>query len=236
MMTAMRRILLIRMAAAIAAVCVVTVPAPAASAASAGRVPVVRCPTESPISDGEVGKPPPSLTVLHSPSSTHGLVAYTNLEEFLIGPAGMQCSGAVGADGNGQISVWPHGLKTLSNHSKSEGLTLTFIPACVGCKAGVACPFFSQFATEENLPCPTGIPEGEHVYGLTIDATLFDDPPGIAGSGWPSGGPYAANGIVGVGSAPAHVVFRSTCTLPASQRWVCTVSLNDVLSRYGQPT
>jgi hypothetical protein len=63
---------------------------------------------------------------------------------------------------------------------------------------------------------------------------LFEDPPGIAGSGWPSGGADPANGVVGlVGSPENELVYRSTCTLPASEHAICTASQNDLISRYG---
>jgi hypothetical protein len=201
------------------------------SLAAGSTVQVVRCPTQYAIIQPH--KTPPSIAVKHSPSSTRGLVAYTNGEEFLIGPAGMQCAGNLAVDGNGSLTVWSHGAKEPDQHSKSVGLTLTLIPDCVSCKAVTACPFFSQFAAAEQIPCPAGIPPGEHVYGLNSRTTLFEDPPYVAGSGWPSGGQYPANGIVGIGPPSGDIVYRATCTLPGSERWICTVSLNDALGRYG---
>jgi hypothetical protein len=195
-------------------------------------VPVVRCPTVFGVSYHVVW--PRSVSVLHSPSSTRGLDAYTNSQLVLIGPADMNCRGIVAVDGGTQIVVWPVGYSRPSQHSHAAGLTLSLDPACASCKAADACPFFGQFAAQEGFPCPTGIPTGESVYVLNTTTTLFEDPPGVAGSGWPSGGPDAANGLVGItGSREDGSVYRSTCTLPASQRWICTVSLNDALSRYG---
>ena len=69
---------------------------------------------------------------------------------------------------------------------------------------------------------------------LNADATDFEDPPGVAGDGWPSGGPDPANGIVGVNVDQGSAVYRATCTLPASEHRIRTISLNDVLAGYGQ--
>ena len=182
---------------------------------------------------GEARRTPTNVAVLGHPSSTRGLIAYTNTWDFLVGPAGMACSGEVGADGGSTLTVWPRGRPAPTVHAHEPGLTLFIEPACVGCKAFEACPFFSQFAVTEQMPCPSGIPPGERAYGLTPHATLFEDPPGVAGDGWPSGGSYPANGIVGDGSAASDPVYRATCTLPASEHAICTVSLNDVFGRYG---
>jgi hypothetical protein len=203
-------------------------------ASPAGSVPVVRCPTTFGV-QGTARNAPASLVVLGHPSSTRGLAAYTNFEEFLVAPAGMKCSGGVGADGNGSISVWPPGHSPPTQHSHYDGLTLILDPACAGCRAADACPFLPNFAASLSFPCSTGdIPHGEQVYHLNADTALFEDPPGVGGDGWPSGGRDPANGIVGVNVDEGSSVYRSTCTLPAFDHWMCTVSLNDVLARYGQ--
>jgi hypothetical protein len=204
-----------------------------AFASSSSSVPVVRCPTVFGVS-GEGQKAPATVAVLGHPSSTHGLAAYTNTEEFLIAPAGLQCSGIIAADGGSEIVVWPKGTAKPGRHAHSEGLTLLLDPACASCRAVDACPFFPSLAAKLSFPCsPADVPRGEHTYTLAADTTLFEDPPDVPGDGWPSGGSDPANGIVGlVGSPPS--VYRSTCTLPQSLHSVCTVSLNDVLARYGQ--
>lgn len=208
-------------------------PTVATAAANAGVVPVVRCPTVFAI-PGEARKPPATLAVLHDPSSTRGLVAYTNTELFLIAPAGLQCSGFLAVDGGTNLLVWPRGIAKPTLHSHSQALTLTVDPACASCRAADACPFFPKFAASLSFPCSTDRPpEGERVYGLGADATTFEDPPGVAGDGWPSSGPDPANGIVGVNPSEDSSIYRATCTLPQSEHWICTVSLNDIFDRYG---
>ena len=198
--------------------------------APAESVPVVRCQTEFGIS----GPAPHTPSVLTVGSSASHLVAYTNTQVYLLAPTGMRCLGIAATDGGSQVIVWPRGSGRPGFHSHTDGLTLTLDPACAGCKAGDACPFFTDLALKLRFPCTSGIPAGERVSRLRSNLALFEDPPGVAGSGWPSGGSDPANGLVGyAGSAYNGAVYRSTCTLPVSDHSVCTASLNDVISRYG---
>ena len=202
------------------------------SGAFAATLPVVRCPTEFGIS-GSSHPTPPTLTD-HSSPSTGGLVAYTNTQAYLVGPRGMRCSGIVAADGGSQVIVWPPGHSRPSFHAHTAGLTLTLDPACAARRAEDACPFFTTLARDLRFPCRSGIPQDERVYHLRSNIVLFEDSPGVAGSGWPSGGADPANGLVGVAGSPENgLVYRSTCTLPASEHSICTASLNDLINRYG---
>jgi hypothetical protein len=195
-------------------------------------VAVVRCPTTF-----GIGGPPrltPATIHVSSSSSTSGLVAYTNTQTYLVGPRGLRCAGGVGADGGPLVLAWRRGLPRPGPHARTAGLTLTLEEACAGCKADDACPFFTVLARDLGFPCRRGVPSGERVYRLRPDVTLFEDPPEVAGSGWPSGGPDPANGLVGTTGTPLRgLVYRSTCTLPTEDHSICTTSLNDVISRYG---
>ncbi len=205
---------------------------PAVGAATA-RFPVVRCATVF-----GVNGPPrhvPAAVPVSASGPTHGLVAYTNTQIFLIGPRGLRCSGIVAADGGSEVIAWAPGKPKPGLHSHGIGLTLNIDPACAGCRAADACPFLTAFARRLGFPCTDGVPPGESVVRRPPSLALFEDPPGVAGSGWPSGGPYPANGLVGVrgGQASGALAYRSTCTLPASKHAICTASLNDVIARYG---
>jgi len=146
----------------------------------------------------------------------------------------MACAGAIGADGGSEIIVWPRGQRRPSQHSHRDGLTLFIEPACVGCKADDACPFFPAYASQLRFPCTSGVPPGERVDQINSHLTRFEDPPGVAGDGFPSGGQHPAIGLVGIkGSLRTSVVFRTTCTLSANQHSVCAASLNDMRGRYG---
>ena len=223
---------------ALIAMCAVAAPAangaPAlhgAGVASARSVRVVRCRTEFGVAPGNVAVPS-RLVVRGSPRSTAGLVAYTNTNLFLIGPAHMACSGEVGADGNSTVLVWQRGQGSPRPHSHGRALSLTLDPACAFCRAVEACPFFPSFASKLGFPCTSRIPRAETVTYLSPHAYDFVDPPGVRGDGWPSGGHYPADGVVGI-TRKYEEVYRSTCTLSARKGGTCAVSLNDVLARYG---
>jgi len=202
-----------------------------ASGSATVRIPVVRCATVFGVS-GPARRVPATVAV-NASGPTHGLVAYSNTETFLLGPRGFRCSAIVAADGGSEVVAWAPGRAKPGLHSHGVGLTLNIDPACAGCRAGDACPFFPAFASRLGFPCAAGVPPGE-VHGLIgRDVATFEDPPGVAGSGWPSGGPYPANGVVGIGAGVEPPVYRSTCTLPAADHAICTESLNDVVARYG---
>jgi hypothetical protein len=204
----------------------------AAAGAAATAIPVVRCATGF----GVVGPPRhvPSSVEVSASGPTHGLVAYTNTELFLVGPRGLRCSGLVAADGGSEVVAWAPGATKPSLHSHGIGLTLNIDPACAGCRADDACPFFTALASMLGFPCSLGVPPKELVSRPRADLALFEDPPAVAGSGWPSGGSYPANGVVGTrGKGTGALVYRSTCTLPAADHTICTESLNDVIARYG---
>jgi hypothetical protein len=207
--------------------------ASSASGSSTVRIPVVRCATVF-----GAGGPPRKVAATVAVSAagpTHGLAAYTNTQIFLIGPRGFRCSGIVAADGGSEVVAWAPGRVKPALHSHGVGLTLNIDPACAGCRADDACPFFTAFARALGFPCAAGVPAGETMARRGASLALFEDPPGVAGSGWPSGGPYPANGVVGLrGSPPGDaLVYRSTCTLADADHAICTESLNDVVARYG---
>lgn len=206
---------------------------PTAASAHTAMLPVVSCPTTFGYSGPHPGKPG-ELTVT-SNTTTEGLAAYSNTQDYLLAPADMSCAGFVAADGVSSVTTWPRGDAKPGHYSHEAGLTLFIEPACASCRAAEACPFFSAFARSLGFPCGGGIPTEEKVYRLRSNIALFEDPPGVRGSGWPSGGGYTANGLVGIENSPAHVdklVFRSTCTLPVFQRPLCTTSLNQTIDHY----
>jgi hypothetical protein len=167
-------------------------------------------------------------------SSASRLAAYSNTDGYLLAPRNMRCAGLVAADGGSQIVIWPRGHARPGPHSDGDGLELSLNPACTSCRAGEACPFFPQFARSLGFPCSEGVPAGEIVDRPSSAVAVFEDPPGVAGSGWPSGGSDTANGVVGIAPGQGdRLVYRATCTLPLRERALCTASLNEVISRYG---
>ena len=208
--------------------------APRASAETKSSVPVVVCRTE--FVPGSPPAVPTKIAVDGNPRSVRGLAAYTNYDTYLIAPAGMACKGEVAEDGGANLIVWHRGEAEPRARSSEEGLTLSQESACVGCMYSLACPMFPSLAERiypgysQTVPCGTP-PPGEQIFPQGPDLGRFSDPPGVAGDGDPSGGPYTAESAVGY--ARRKGAFRITCTLPAGERRICRVSLNDAVARYG---
>ena len=70
------------------------------------------------------------------------------------------------------------------------GLSLSVIPACVGCKALATChyfPTFRRYLQRIRLICRPEPPPGEQLRYLARRLVAFVDPPFVKGAGWPSG-------------------------------------------------
>jgi hypothetical protein len=210
----------------------------AASANAAARVtvPVVRCPTSFGVAPGRTSVPR-TLTLHEVPASVAGLTAYTNTSGYLIGPSRRRCAGAVGADGNATIQIWPKGQAKPGPHGAGVGLSLSVIPACVGCKAQATCHYFSTFRRylgQVELNCRPEPPPGEQLRYLSKHLVAFVDPPFVKGAGWPSGAGLLSTGLVGIQPGASQVVFTASCTLPAAQRDVCVDSAAAERSLFGR--
>ena len=65
-------------------------------------------------------------------------------------------------------------------------------------------------------------------------AVGFQDPPGVAGLGFPSGGQNPANGVGLYQPKPTEpTAYLATCTLPAAQQDLCTAVLNHFVATFG---
>jgi hypothetical protein len=231
------KVWVIVLAALMTACCAAGVPAAAsAKAAPTVGVPVVRCPTSFGAAPGRISVPR-TLKLRNVPSSTAGLVAYTNTSGYLVGPPDLRCAGAVGADGNATIQTWPKGQAKPGPHGTGVGLSVSVIPACVGCKALATCHYFATFRRyirQVALNCRREPPPGEQLRYLSKRLVAFVDPPFVKGAGWPSGAGLRATGLVGIEPGASQVVFTSSCTLPATQRAACVDSAAAARSLYGR--
>ena len=101
--------------------------------------------------------------------------------------------------------------------------------ACVGCIATMACGLFPEawkLFEQPGVACPTTTPAGELITRPMPRSAIFEDPPGVAGTGEPSGGQYRALGMLvfdpgsGAGSELPSAL-KITCTLPDSMAQIC---------------
>jgi hypothetical protein len=208
----------------------------AAEAATTVGVPVVRCPTSFGVAPSRTSVPR-TLVLRDVPLSTAGLVAYTNTSGFLLGPPHVRCAGVVGVDGNATIQIWPKGQAKPGPLGAGASLSLSVIPACVGCKALATChyfPTFRRYLRQVELNCRPEPPPGERLRYLTKRLVAFVDSPFVKGAGWPSGAGLRATGLVGIEPGASQVVFTSSCTLPAMQRDVCVDSAAAERGLYGR--
>ena len=215
-------------------------------------VPTYECPTTYGVAGtpttllpGHVSVNVPATVVASGTQLTMYALSSDSLS--LIGPSGWSCAGLVGADGSSSLQVVPQSEaasliavnRTFSSaNTFPVALTADDTSACVGCAYTQACGAFptatAQYASG-SPPCSSTPPSEEKVTALSQTVVAFEDPPGVAGTGKPSGGTNPANGIVtyspgGTGHSTAS--FKATCTLPASNHAVCTAALNDFLVRY----
>jgi hypothetical protein len=164
----------------------------------------------------------------------------------LIGPRGWTCSALYGADGSGGVVVVPPGEAVpgswgagwkLSADSSVEAIIGSETSACQGCTAGQACPLFASAAgayqSEFGRPCPLSRPPSESVEQIDPGVVGFEDPPGVEGDGNPSGGQYPANGVMTYHPSSQDGSLSETCTLPSSQKLICTSALNAFVGSYG---
>jgi hypothetical protein len=152
----------------------------------------------------------------------------------LLGPKGWHCEAAVGADGSSSMVITPPDQPTPTESAPPDWQAVTAFTggACVGCIAAMACGLFPEawkLFDDSGLSCPTTTPSGELVTRPMPQAAIFEDPPGVAGTGEPSGGRYRALGLMvfdpGTGAGGTGPDFPSvlkiTCTLPDAMAQIC---------------
>ncbi|MGH8994732.1 MAG: protein kinase domain-containing protein [Acidimicrobiales bacterium] len=180
----------------------------------------------------------------------------------VLAPSGWSCAAAVGADGSASLVAVPpdeasdlvhghhHSIDPGHENKLTEAITLSDTGACAGCATTQACGLFGQAAStpapagpgaensdNSNDPlspkCDASPPAQEAVTRLSGSVVAFEDPPGLRGTGVPSGGVNPANGILTYSNGDTGAAsYLSTCTLPENDHSLCTAVLNDVLKRY----
>ena len=213
-------------------------------------LPVVVCQTTSGVSTTTTSLPASvSVSVPASDVQQGNLAVYSDLTGalMLVGPTvGWTCTGTFGADGSGMMALAPVGT------SVPAGGTVWHLPASSSTQAivalesggstvqgaALACPLFgaAKATTQQNLGkgCESTSPPKEHVVTASSTQVGFQDPAGVAGVGFPSGGQNAANGVMLYQPKPTEpTAYEATCTLPAAQLDLCTAVLNHFAATFG---
>jgi hypothetical protein len=208
--------------------------APTSEPAQTVKVALVACPTTFGMPGESLPPVPASMTATLS-SDVAALVSfYGNGTLTLLGPTGWRCTAAIGADGSASMSLTPPGQAQPpgSPPADYQAVTASSGGACVGCIAQTACAIFPEawklFATPGQA-CPNTIPSTERITRPMPQSAVFEDPPGTAGTGDPSGGTYRALGYLvfdpGSESEGSDVrlpsALKVTCTLPDALAPIC---------------
>ena len=208
-------------------------------------LPVDTCDTT--YGDTNPNTPPPSTMQVTLPSSMSGTslsyYALGNNQYSVLAPTGWDCSESVSADGSSGMTVVPpseaNALEANSQPSASsmpEAIYVTNNGACQGCGYSQASAIFAQADTQyaNSLGGCTAPPAGEKDTTLTSTVVAFLDPPGVSGTGQPSGGSNPANGVITFTLTNGNQANSDlmTCELPDTDHQLCTATLNDFIQRY----
>ena len=213
-------------------------------------LPVVVCQTSSGVTTTTAALPGSvSVSVPASDASAGNLALYSDETGslMLIGPTvGWTCTGNFGADGSGLMALAPVGTTVpqtgatwhLAASSATQAIVAMESGASTVQGAALVCPLFSaaQAAQQQNLgkACTPASTSTEYVGKISSVAVGFQDPAGVAGVGYPSGGQNAANGVGLYQPKPTEpTAYLATCTLPASQQDLCSAVLNDFVATFG---
>ena len=181
-----------------------------------------------------MGPVPSTMTATVSAEVAAQVTFYGDGTRTLLGPRGWHCEAAVGADGSSSMTITPPGQPTPTGSPAPDRQAVTAFSdgACVGCIATMACGLFPEawkLFEQPGVSCPATSPVGELVTRPAPRSAIFEDPPGVAGTGEPSGGAYRALGMLvfdpGTGAGGTGSDFPSalkiTCTLPEAMAQIC---------------
>jgi hypothetical protein len=213
-------------------------------------LPVVVCQTTSGVSTTTTSLPPSvSVSVPPSQAQQGNLAVYSDLTGrlLLVGPTvGWTCTGAFGADGSGMLALSPVGTTVpaagttwhLPASSSTQAIVAMESGGSTVQGAALACPLFSAatVATQQDLGqgCAVTSPPQERVVRTSAVQVGFQDPAGVPGVGYPSGGLNAANGVLLFQpKATEATAYLATCTLPAAQQDLCTAIVNHFVATFG---
>jgi hypothetical protein len=218
---------------------------------TAAALRLVVCPTTYGVTPPAISPPLPTTMVVEVPSSqAKDLEIFTDSagRMKLLGLTGWTCRAEYGADGSGGVAVYQPGTTlsesafgagwALSADSTVEAIVGSQTSACQGCGQSQACPLFQSaahdFASDFGRSCPESRPATEEVDQLSAGVAAFEDPPGVTGAGSPSGGAFPANGVETYYAGSEFGSWLDTCTLPGTEKALCTTVLDNFVSQYGQ--
>jgi hypothetical protein len=225
----------------------VTSPPTTVPATESASLSVISCPTTFGYPTPAPATLPASVTVAVPRSLSGQLSVYSDTqgEMKVVGPSGWTCQAQIGADGSGGVVVsapgesvpqeWGAGWP-LSSDSNIQAIVGIQTSACWGCTLGQACHLFTAAATTSagQFGGTCSRPPAEAVQQISPGIVNFQDPPAVTGDGIPSGGQNPGNGVMTYYPGNQSGSWLETCTLPTTQKELCTTALNSFIAWYGQ--
>jgi hypothetical protein len=191
-------------------------------------------------------KLPATIQVDLTKGSSTQLAFYSDNEGLVkvLAPGGWSCTAAIGADGSSSVTASPAGVPSQPSATQppvtaAQEINASQTSACVGCRESLACPLFAaaahDYLQQYQQQCPSRRPTSELVTTLNPNVVAFTDPPGVKGDGDPSGGHYAAMGVMTYyDDFHSGGSWTETCVLPPNEKSLCTSILGSFESEYGK--
>jgi hypothetical protein len=206
-------------------------------------LPVARCPTSYGIPLSRHVQLPTHVRAQVTSALASSLSVFTDGLGTLdvVAPTTWGCTALDGVAGLSKLVVFPPGdpRPTWGDVTAvRRGIVASQTGGCGGCSLETACPLFAsaarQYLSIYRTPCRGGAANAELRAHLTGRTVLFVDPPGVSGTGVPSGSGDAAFGAMlwHPPGARQPAAWLDTCTLPAPDHDLCVLSVRAFLSRH----
>lgn len=216
---------------------------PPLAAKPAAHLPVIACPTTHGDATQYTARFPPRVATRLAPALAQQLAYFTDDQRVLapiLAPRGWHCHAFDYVDGGAKIRVAPVGAPPDS----VVAVVAEADHACVSCSWELICALIPDAASKLHYNpynCPSRV-DAEQVTWIKgspsdtkdiDDVVGFIDPPGVKGTGSPSGGVVAARGLVMYRAHPGAGKFAAieTCALAAVNRTLCDAILSDFQTR-----
>jgi hypothetical protein len=207
------------------------------------ELPVARCPTSYGIPPSRHVELPAHVRAQVTAAIASTLSVFTDGLGTLdvVAPTTWGCTALDGVAGLSKLVVFPPGDRRPTWGDVTavrRGIVASQTGGCGGCSLETACPLFAsaahQYLAIYRTPCRSGATSAEQRTHLTGGSVLFVDPPGVSGTGVPSGAGDAAYGAMlwHVSGARQPAAWLDTCTLPPADHDLCVVSVRAFLSRH----
>jgi len=188
------------------------------------QLPVIACATTLSItSDAPPSTLVPPTSLPTNVASRVAIYADTTDRLIVLAPRGWTCNAMFGADGSGNLAVYPqNGAPNTDGAPADEKINAFTDGGCDGCTRSTVCAYFPDLA-EPGVQCRPISPT-ETVTRIRPHLDRFFQPPGVHGTAIHN----PANGVIIVQEAQP-TDWQETCTLPTSDHDLCTTILNDFI-------